>query len=160
MASLFNGLTDAVKLPMLPDEQRMYAEALLDKEAATAWLSSNCRFFRRGEKLYLTETDGRLREIEKGRLGGMAWSAGSHAVMWRHQLFEPALSGARGLPEPISLVKRYDVDGCWRGHLNGEGVNVRWEADTHFFKKVEIEGEGQLVWLETFSKKIEVFRIR
>lgn len=156
VARVFNDLDNDSVIAILPEEQRAYARALLDKEFAVAWLASHARFFRRGEKLYhLADASGWLREVERDRYV----EYGPLAVLNRHRLFDNALVSATVLGEPLNLASTKSPFNAWNDVLENEEVKVRWEADTHFFTTVEVEGPGQYGWIETFCKRLEVFRI-
>lgn len=156
VARVLNDLDNDGILGVLPEEQRAYARALIDEEAAIVWLASHVRFFRRGEKLYylLANASGRLREVRRNRV-----EYGPIGVLNSHGLFNEVVGYATVIDQPLKLQSTKYPRNAWDDVLEGGEVRVRWEADTHFFTSVEVEGPGQYVWIETFEKKIDVFRV-
>lgn len=79
-------------LAVLPEAQRAYARALLDKKSASMWLANakNVKFFRRGEKLFLAGRDGELREVRRESY----YETGPAGIISRHNLFGAVIASA------------------------------------------------------------------
>jgi hypothetical protein len=147
LARIFNNLGNEEILALLPEEQRSYAEALLNKDTAGAWLTSGGWFFRKDGKLYYAGENGQLGEVERGRY--VAY--GPVAVLHRHGLYEDVIVTSPELGEPLELASTKSDFHNWEYEMVGEGVCIHCEMDNgrRRFKKVEVSGHRRFVWLQT-----------